>query len=183
MRRGFKKEANQVGLEIREELGIEVVSPFCPWKLAEHLCIPVLKLSSLNHEAPIAYRHFSYIEKKAFSAVTVFYGTERMIVHNDFHSNGRQASDLAHELAHAILMHPAMPQLNHFGCRDWDKELEEEADWLGGVLLVSEEAALEIVRQGLSEQKAANNYKVTKDMIRFRVNMTGARKRIRRKPP
>ncbi len=180
MRRGFKKEANLIGMEIREELGIDALSPLCPWNLADHLCIPVLKLSSLKSDAPFSYHHFFFKEKRAFSAVTVFNGTERMIVHNDAHSKGRQASDLAHELAHAILMHPAVPQLNHLGCRDWDKDLEDEADWLGGVLLVSEQATLQIVREGLSLTDAATAYHVTKDMIQFRVNMTGARKRIRK---
>lgn len=72
-----------------------------------------------------------------------------------------------------------MPALDHRGCRNWDPELEEEADWLAGVLLVTEDAALAIVRNGLSLEDAATRYSVSKQMVQFRVNMTGARRRVR----
>jgi Zn-dependent peptidase ImmA (M78 family) len=102
-----------------------------------------------------------------------------MIVYNDAHSRGRQASDITHELAHALLQHPPAPALDHRGCRHWDPELEEEADWLAGVLLITEDAALAIVRNGLSLEEAAAKYGVSTQMVQFRVNMTGARRRVR----
>ena len=110
----------------------------------------------------------------------MFRGSHRLIVNNDGHSPARQASNLAHELAHALLMHQPSPALDERGCRAVDDEIEEEANWLGGVLLVPAPAALRIVRQGLSEQHAAGLYGVSADMLRWRLNMTGARRRGRR---
>src|SRR5579859_3730759 len=42
MRRGFKKEANEIALEIRAELGLGPRAPLDPWKLAQHLLIPLI---------------------------------------------------------------------------------------------------------------------------------------------
>ena len=103
-----------------------------------------------------------------------------MIVHNDFSDIGRQASDLAHELSHALLLHPPGPVLDKFGCRNWDSVIEEEAKWLGGALLISEEAALLIARNGWTNEEAAVKYQVTVPMIRFRLHVLGAARRVRR---
>jgi hypothetical protein len=46
-------------------------------------------------------------------------------------------------------------------------------------LLVSEESALHIVRQRMSETIAAQYYGCTTAVIKFRLNMTGALRRIR----
>ena len=67
------------------------------------------------------------------------------------------------------------------GSLNWDGELEEEANWLAGALLISEEAALNIVRNGLTEDQAINVYRVSRPMLRFRINVTGARTRVARK--
>lgn len=179
LRRGFKTEANDIAREIRGELGLRDLEPLDPRKLADALEIRVVPLSQFRQDAPRAYRLFRLVDRDSFSAVTVFDGTERMIVYNDAHSPGRQASDIVHELAHALLQHPPKPALDDRGCRNWDPELEEEADWLAGVLLITEDAALAIVRNNLSLEDAASRYGVSTQMVRFRVNMTGAWRRVR----
>src|SRR5206468_5407649 len=98
LRRGFKTEANDIARETRGELGLRDIEPLDPWKLAAALEIWVVPLSQFREDAPRAYRLFRLVERESFSAVTVFDGTERMIVYNDAHSRGRQASDIAHEL-------------------------------------------------------------------------------------
>lgn len=179
MRRGFKTEANDIAREIRRELGLGLADPLNPWRLAEHLEIPVVELSQFNEVVPDCVHQFTRVAPADFSAVTVFSGPERLIVHNDSHSAGRQASDLAHELSHALLFHSPSPALDHRGCRHWDSELENEATWLSGALLISEEAALWIVRRGMMLEDAADHYGVSVDMVRYRTNVTGARKRVR----
>ena len=106
----------------------------------------MVTLSSMRDLIPEAAHYFMSTNRSDFSAVTVFWGIERTILHNDSHSMGRQASNLAHELSHALLLHPSTPPIDSRGCRDWDPMLEEEAEWLAGALLISDEAALHIVR-------------------------------------
>ena len=59
-----------------------------------------------------------------------------------------------------------------------DSEAEAEADWLSGALLVPEEAAFQIVLGGWSLPEAAAKYGVTQKMVQFRINVTGARRRV-----
>jgi Zn-dependent peptidase ImmA (M78 family) len=180
LRRGFKKEANAIAVEIRQELSLRPTEPLKPLELAEHLAIPVIPLSSFEREAPSMVRQFSFVDRSAFSAITVFHGTKRIIVHNDRHSAGRQASNLAHELSHGLLLHPPRPALDGRGCRDWDHVEELEADWLAGTILVPDEAAIVIARQGLSVAQAAELYGVSEQMMTFRLNVTAARVRVAR---
>lgn len=180
LRRGFKAEANEIALEVRSELGLRPIDPLDVWALAQQLAIPVHPLSALRESAPLAWRYFSEVHPSVFSAVTVFDGPTRAIYHNDTHNPRRQASNLAHELAHGLLLHPPTPALDERGCREWDQDIEDEAAWLGGVLLVTEQAALSIVRRGLSMNAAAAFYGVSELMVRYRLNVTAAQRRIMR---
>src|SRR5438132_10144481 len=106
LRRGFKTECNDIAREIRAEPGLWQADPLDPWALADHLEIPVLPMSALADDVPGAVRHFSYTRNAGeFSAVTVFDGTRRVMMNNDTHSRGRQASNVSHELSHGLLLH------------------------------------------------------------------------------
>ena len=180
MRRGFKKEAKEIARQIRGDLGLSLTDPLDPWKLAELLEIPVLRLSEFQESAKGACRYFREQGRSAFSAVTVLDGNRRLIVHNDFHSVARQASNVCHELAHGLLLHAPTPVLDDKGCRYWSKEIEEEANWLSGVLLVPDEAAIAVVKNGMDLDQAALYYGVSDQMMTFRINVSGARKRVQR---
>ena len=57
--------------------------------------------------------------------------------------------------------------------------LEEEAGWLGPVLLVSNEAARWAMAKGMDLIEAAEDLEVSKDLMEFRFRMSGAQQ-IRR---
>lgn len=180
LRRGFKSEANAIAREVRAELGLSPMAPLDPWALADHLAIPIMTLNSMSDVTPNAVRYFSLVNSSEFSAMTVFSGMRRVIVYNDAHTKGRQANDIAHELSHGLLLHPPRPALNGNGCRNWNDDMEDEAQWLAGALLISEEAALNIAKQKLTLDEAATAYGVSKQMVRWRLGTTGAHKRLAR---
>ena len=182
MRRGFKTEAKEIARQIRGELRLNLTDTLDPWKLADWLEIPILRLLDFEEYAEWACRYFRGPGRSAFSAVTVFDGHKRLIVHNDSHSPARQASNVCHELAHGLLLHPPTPALNDQGCRNWSREIEDEANWLSGVLLVPDDAALATVKNGLDLDKAAAYYGVSLQMMQFRINVSGARRRVKRFP-
>ncbi|GLY99658.1 ImmA/IrrE family metallo-endopeptidase [Actinoplanes sp. NBRC 103695] len=182
-RRGFKTEANDIARDVRAELRLRTTDPLNPWNLAECLDIPIIALSDFGTDAPTAVSHFSQTDTSAFSAVTVFRGTRRTVVHNDAHTIGRQANNVAHEISHGLLQHPPTPALDDRGCRNWNKDVEDEAAWLGAALLVSEEAALAVVRQRLPIDEAADQYGVSPELMTMRINVTGARARVQRYKP
>lgn len=180
MRRGFKAQANRTARELRSELGLGPTDPLDPWKLADFLEIPVIGLGELAQTIPGAVRQFQQVESGAFSAATVFAGRRRMIVHNDAHSSGRQASNVTHEVAHGLLLHEPIPAFDEHGCRTWREEVEDEAQWLAGVLLITEEAALAVARRNIPIEVAARRYGVSEKMMQYRLNLTGAYRRAAR---
>lgn len=179
-RRGFKSEANATAREIRAELRLKDLDKLDPWALAAHLLVPVEPLSDYARDAPLAVHHFTAVDSGAFSACTVFDGARRKIVHNDAHLPGRQASNVTHELGHALLLHPPTPALDDRGCRQWNQDIEDEAQWLAGALLLTEDAALSIARQGVSVSAAAEHFGISEQMVTYRLNVTGARTRVAR---
>lgn len=184
MRRGFKKEARDIALEVRGELGLGVYDPLDPWQLAGHLAIPVWPLSGYALIAPDCHQVLMNHESSAFSAMIAFSGTKRVIVHNDSHAPTRQKTDICHEVAHALLLHE--PHLVVAGQPlAYDHAQEDEANWLGGVLLVCDEACLSACRRRLTIAAAAAEMGVSVELMRWRINASGARKRVersRRKP-
>lgn len=179
-RRGFKAHANKHAKELREELGRKPHESLCPWDLARSLEIPVLTLSSFAESNPEAVATLLNQCQDEFSAISVFSGRKRLIVHNDAHHHHRQAANIAHELSHAILLHPPTPPFTTDGQRNYSAdvaEAEEEANWLGPALLISEEAALHIVKSGIKFAEASAIYGASESLIRMRINVTGAVKR------
>ena len=180
LRHGFKTEAEALAREVRAELGLAILDRLDPRQLACHLDIPVLGLSDLAEDLAGA-QHFLTVEREVFSAVTVFRGRRRIIVHNDSHSPARQNSNLTHELSHGLLLHEPAPALDNLtGCRKWDDANEAEASWLGGVLLVTKDMALAVAKGRLTRKEACERFGVSEDMLRWRLGMTGAIKRVAR---
>jgi Zn-dependent peptidase ImmA (M78 family) len=179
VRRGFKTEAAGVSADIRRELGISPLDPLNPWALADLLDIPVWALSTYPDNARQCVTTLTGQEHGSFHGMIAFVGSRQVIVHNDANALTRQRSDLAHELAHALLLHqPHQPVQGR--PLSYDREQEDEAAWLGGVLLVSEDACLHACRNQQSVEEAASALGVSKKMMDWRIGATGARKRVER---
>lgn len=178
LRRGFKAEANGWARELRSELGLRPIDPLCPWKLCEFLEIPLIPLNRFAVANPLQVGYL-YGDKgqKEFSAVTLMEGRRRIVIYNDAHERKRQASDLAHEAAHALLHHPTHALLNAQGNRHYEREIEEEASWLGPALLISDEAAVHIAAH-MTVAEASDHYSASREVVLMRVNVCGARKRV-----
>ena len=169
-----------MALEVRAELGLGQLDRLDPRQLAHHLDIPVVGLSELAVTLHGA-QYFLSEDRSAFSAGTVFDGHRRMIVHNDCHSEARQSSNLAHELAHPLLFHEPAPALDlKTGCRYWNDNYEQEANWLGGELLVTADMALAVARGHLSQPEARERWGVSDAMLKWHLNAGGATKRVQR---
>ncbi|MEJ7786647.1 MAG: ImmA/IrrE family metallo-endopeptidase [Solirubrobacteraceae bacterium] len=178
MRWGFKTEARQIATEVRTELGLEPLDRLDAYRLAAHLDIPLVAASSLEPAAPEAVRHVCGADTRAFSAAVILLGSRRVVLYNDAHAPTRQQSDLCHELAHALLLHASSEPL--VIAATYDTEQEAEAAWLGAALLVTDEACLDTCRRGQDVGEAALQFGVSPDLMRWRINSTGAQRRIAR---
>lgn len=169
-RRGFKAEANRIALRVREQMGLSPVAPIDPAAVCDHFDIKLLRLGDLDPLSP-----FLGAKSSSFSAVIVPCGFHTAIVHNNSHHPHRQRSNICHELAHCFLGHKCAPPLMESGERAHDGGIEAEAHHLAGVLLVPNEAAVHIVREGLVTQ-AQGIYGVSSAMLTYRLRISGAHK-------
>src|SRR6185437_2379971 len=103
LRRGFRKEAEEYAAEFRIELETLADGPLCPFRLADHLEIPVLSLSALD-----AYSEYA-AELSEFSAITIPERKKPTIFHKHAHHPHLRNSKGMHESPHLVLGHP--PQL------------------------------------------------------------------------
>jgi hypothetical protein len=176
---GFKAEAERISHEIRTELGLSPHDRLVAENLAAHLDIPVIGLAELLLVGadPMWIRLLQGRGAK-FSALTVLEGTRRLIVFNQRHPPGRRANSLAHELAHTLLDHPPSPAIGDGGCRRWDDEVESEADWLAGAMLVPREGALRWCRNGCGIADGATHFGVSAALFAWRINHTGISKQV-----
>lgn len=183
MKRGFKAESERIAREMRDELKLASHDRLDPFELAEHLAIPVLPMAHVsdgNGSASSFIRYFSIVDPDSFSAVTIFVGRRRIIVHNENHHPNRQASNLAHEISHILLEHQPAAIVAGDGQRFWNREMEDEANWLGAALLVPRDGALRLARLGRSIDEIALHYGVSEQLCRWRITQTGVLQQIAR---
>jgi hypothetical protein len=174
LRRGFKAEAERLALSLREEMRLGVTDRLDGEALAAFLEIPVVSLEELHHDgaAPVSIRRLMG-RTAGFSAMTICVGTKRLIVFNPRHAPTRRANSLAHEVSHIVLEHPPSPALGDGGCRYWNRQLEDEADWQAAALLVPRDGAFAWLRAGGGLAAGASNFGVSSALFRWRVNQTG----------
>jgi hypothetical protein len=182
LRRGFKAEANRLAIRMRRHLGLAPHAPINLRMLASRLGSRVARLSEFADEHGEAVRQLTRRDPSAFSAATIpLPGFRRVIVVNDSHSEGRQNSNVAHEIAHLLLGHEFTLPIDSSGCRNIDRDVEDEANWLGPTLLIPDEAALHILCEEMAETIACSHYGVTTAVLKMRINTSGARIRIARR--
>lgn len=176
LRRGFLKEANEYALEYRSELNLQAFDPLCPFRLAEHLAIPVTELSSVNGMPPEIVQYFHGEGMREFSAITLQSDGPKQIIYNDGCHPNRQISSVAHEIAHIVLGHPLHPPMDGSGCRNFDPVLENEANEFAYAILITPEAALNAVENFVSIEDAAQHYGVSVQLLQHRIGKTNARR-------
>lgn len=182
LRHGFKAEAERLALETREELGLTAFDRLDPQRLAENLAIPVYSLADLRAWGvrDQSIRHLATSAPEEFSAMTIFNGTSRLIVENPAHATSRRSNSLCHELAHTLLEHEPHDVRDESGARVWSADMEGEADWLAGELLIPRTAVLQLVRDSVSIEEATARYGVSGALVQWRFNHSGARKQVER---
>jgi Zn-dependent peptidase ImmA (M78 family) len=174
VRRGFKTQAERLATEIREQHGCRDDEPAPLDSVAQDLNIEILPADLLVSRARL--QELQDLQPDAFSAATFSRPSGgKVVVYNPLGTEGRVRSNQAHELAHVLLDHKVrtierVGDLNFLTC---DVEQEEEADWLGGCLLLPRELLLKAAFKGMNAQSIADAYKTSEPMARFRLNASG----------
>lgn len=182
-RRGFKSWCENTSVGLRKELGLGGSEPLDPFRLAAHLNISVCKASDFAELSERSRKCLFVQDKSSWSAATISWAGSHLIVLNQTHSPARTNSNLTHELSHLIIGHsPSRVDVSEdevLILHTYDKSQEEQADWLSGCLLLPREALLSILRKKLDNDEATKMFKVSPQMLQYRMNITGVKKQAR----
>lgn len=161
---------------MRSEMGLAPHDGLDPRDLATHLDVAVVDAATLVGLAEL--EGLERLQAFAFSAATFDIEGRRIIVVSPLRTPGRQNSDIAHELAHIMLMHELseIRELDGTPFRTCSPDEEEEATSFGGTLLLPRPLLLSAVRRKATIQEISEQFDVTLDMARFRYNTTGVAK-------
>lgn len=101
---------------------------------------------------------------------------KRLIILNPTHSRVRQNATLMEEICHVFLGHRPSKLLSKSNDkqkqREYRFEVEEEAYAVGAAALVPYTALRRMVEQGLSAQEIANHFKVSRELVEYRIKVT-----------
>ena len=183
-KRGFKTWCENVAVLQRKALGLRPIDPINPVLLAKHLGVEVWKPEDIPGIDADCLRVLLHEDYSSWSAVTLSVNARDVIIINTAHRGGRPASNLMHELAHILIGHnPARIDVSADGylmLNTFDKSQEDEANWLCGCLLLPRQALLSIRRRGIDLNVAKQEYGVSLDMMRYRLQVTGIAKLLPR---
>src|SRR5262249_12343856 len=180
-RRGFKAQAERQALAIRNEMGLGPAEPVHAQQIAAHRGIEVRAADELIARSRL--EELQGLQGNAFSGATFRLPSGRVVVvYNPLNDPARTNSDVAHEVAHIILEHPArtverVGGANFFTC---DAEEEQEANWMAGCLLLPRPLLVKEMRAGGGAADIATRHKVSEQMATWRLNASGVLLQVRR---
>lgn len=181
--RGFKTWAENTATSVRGRLHLGGTDPLLPDALANHLGVRIWTPSDVPGLSQESLKYLVSPAGDEWSAVSVYVGTTGVIVINPTHSTARQASDVMHELSHLIRGHQPSQIFHLFdgsqvSLRTFNDLQEAEADWLAGCLLLPRVALAYCTAKRLSSYEACQQYGVSSDLYRYRVNITGVNRQF-----
>lgn len=182
MERGFKTRCENISLQIRRELGLKNTDPLSPKSLADHIGVYLWIPHNIKGLSSTSLNQLRK-DRNSWSALTISFSGINAVIYNPAHTKGRQSSDIMHELSHILLKHKPVEMLLfskdlQIILRDYNPDLETEADWLAGCLLLPREALILIKRNDISDIEACDIYSVSQTLLTYRTNMTGINKQL-----
>ncbi len=175
-KRGFKTWCEQTAEATRRQRGLQLWEPIRARALAEDLKATIVTPQDLPALPDAVCRRLLSEHEDIWSAITIS-TTPPLIVYNPAHSEGRQNSDLMHEVAHLLMEHvPGTVYIDpksRLALRHFDPDQEEQANWLSGCLLLPRAALLRIRQLRLSDEIACAQYLVSSKMLNYRMHTSG----------
>ena len=154
----------------RANCGVDDFQPLDPRVLAAEYGLPVYALTDFEQAAPTAVAHLSTQAGSKWSAALIPIGSARVVIENDTHAEVRRRSTIAHELAHHLLEHPFSEiMITDDGCHYVDRELEKQATYLSGQLLIPERAAKRAAFDGWSNLTVAETFEVSEQFAQMQM--------------
>jgi Zn-dependent peptidase ImmA (M78 family) len=172
---GFKTDCEKYAKLFRNELGLKEADPLHSKALAEHLGIPLYRISELDSLSPQISLSLAKQTNQKFFAATIGDESFRAVVYNEFVALTRQNSDIMHELSHIIAGHPLYSSISADKQRIHDPIHEEEAKVLSFTLMIPRAVALRIVEEEITTLDATKIFHASPAAINYRIAKTDAK--------
>lgn len=177
MVKGFKNSCESVSLQMRRKLDLRSTDALDPYLLADYLNIKVITPRNIPGLSDDKLTILLQSGAESWSAATLVSNGKSLIILNSAHSSARSSSNLMHEISHILLGHrpseisvtkDRLLLLNIF-----NPDQESEAAWMSGCLLLPREILMLIKQKGWSAQIVNSIYKVSEQMLNYRLRVTG----------
>jgi len=177
--------AESHGLDLREQMGIGVEVPLPHADAFALLAGVSVEAHGDVPAAAVAINYFRARGKSRWSGLALPLGDGRVLVlYNDAHPITRTRATLMEEFFHLRLGHrPSEIRLlgGTDGHRTHDKDTESEAYACGAAALVPYRALKAMFSDGASAARIAAHFRVSSDLVHFRLNVTRLLRRARRR--
>jgi len=167
------------------EQRLRPTDPLCPISVAKSIGVIVVDLKDIPGVNDECVRQLTVIDPSAWSAATLIHNDKKLIIFNGSHTVGRRSNSIMHELSHLICEHKAanveMLASGMMLVKAYDNEQEQEADLLSAALLLPRVALVSIMTSGLTLEEAAQRYRVSEDLLKMRLQITGVYLQFKRR--
>ena len=178
--RGYREYAVTVAERVRTKLGLTAYDQLDIFKLAAYYGITVVRFDEINCGDEVI-KHFTTKGWRQLSGYILPVGDQLVMCLNPLHSEERIRSTMGHETSHVILNHEFDLLLTaEKACVSGSKDEEDEADWLGAELLFPRAAARRAVLRSIPIEQVCQHYGVSFEIARWRTNICGAKKMLKR---
>jgi Zn-dependent peptidase ImmA (M78 family) len=180
LKRGFRADGERRAIAIRGELGLAPTDPLDLRVVAERYNVRIVPADELVDRERLL--ELERLQAFSFSACTFDIDGSKVIVVSPLRSPGRQNSDIGHEFSHLLLDHELTEVREIAGVpfRTCRSDQEEEATNLAGILLLPRPLLLRAAKRRMTIEEIAEEYVVTIEMARFRMNTTGVARQMQR---
>ena len=183
MERGFKSRCEAMARSLRIELGLAPTAPLPVEQLASYLNVSIWSVHEIGISKDDLHQLVS-VDPDSWSAVTVSVAGRDAVIVNPDHRGGRYSSDVMHELSHLLLGHEPSKMVftadADLALRGYDPSAEEEANWLAAALLLPRDALVRIKSSHMPDQSVYDEYRVSRRLLAFRMNVTGVTRQFSR---
>lgn len=177
MKRGFKTWAEKQAVFWRREVNLEPWALLPSLTLAARLKVKIIGPDEVEGLSAAGRQLLLNGRATEWSAVTItIQGTRHVIIENSAHSPKRRESTRMHEMAHIICGHKpqGFQSVDGLVLRQFDKEQEEEADWLGRCLHLPRPVLGWCLNRNLTHQQISDHCTASEELVRYRLNASGA---------
>lgn len=168
----------------RKRLGIPLHAALPYRRLADELGVVLWSVEDVPGLDAASIRQLSVVDATAWSAVTVRVNERHAVVVNPAQDRRRMPNSVVHELAHIILGHPAgrvdVSEDGYLWLDTYGDDQEREADWLSGTLLVPRDGLLNCYSRQRDVEAVAARFCVSRELARWRLNVTGVARQVDR---